>query len=300
MPQAAGQQGQHGILGGRLCRHRLAGHANAGGQIIGQFSGDHGEEVGGAQGANLGLGRHQIADQLATGCGVGGIGRHRQPCHHRHVASTAGACRRREGHEVIGTLVEGILEARGVIERHPYLTIEQRFLHEAVGGGAWIGHRPDLAELLPHGHGIGAAELAHHRMGEGGIEIAFQEAVDQPLATGREAQLGLAGGGLEIAPPGQQLVIAQCIEIRAFGQVGQRLAIGRHDVGGLHPGDVALLLAAQLAQRQVLLADALVLERACQRIQWRENAGRQRAQLAMQAAEQVQRAFGTRLLRLQS
>ena len=50
--------------------------------------------------------------------------------------------------------------------------------------------------------------------------------------------------------PGDQLVIGQRVQIGAFGQELQRLLVGHHQEGRLHPGGILLFRRAQLAEFQ--------------------------------------------------
>ena len=91
---------------------------------------------------------------------------------------------------------------------------------------------------------------------EGGIGVALEEAVDQPLRPGRQAELRRAGLLREVLRPGDQLVIGERVDVGAFGEIFERLLVGGHDVGRLHPRNVLLLAGAELAEAEIGLVDA--------------------------------------------
>src|SRR5439155_1321296 len=118
-------------------------------------------------------------------------------------------------------------------------------LHEGVVGRVRVGILTKLLELVPCRLGVGRAELGHHRACVGGIEEALKEAVLQSLRTGRKAELRRAGLFGDVLGPFDQLVVGDGVEIDARGQILQRLLVGRHQIGGLHPWHVFLLAGAE-------------------------------------------------------
>ena len=52
------------------------------------------------------------------------------------------------------------------------------------------------------------------------------------------------------AGPGGELIVAERVEIRPVGQIGQCSIVGDHDVARLHPWDVELVGRAEFAERE--------------------------------------------------
>ena len=72
----------------------------------------------------------------------------------------------------------------------------------------------------------------------------------------RKAEQGLAGLLLDRAGPGSELVVAERVDVRPGGEIGQRRFVGDHDVARLHPWDIELVRSAEFSERQQPLRNA--------------------------------------------
>ena len=110
----------------------------------------------------------------------------------------------------------------------------------------------------------------------------------QPVLARRQPEFPVAGGVRDVGAPFGQLLPGEIVDIRAIGQVLERLVAGDHDVRGLRPRNVELLVRAELAELEVLRADPQVGQLGGDvRDVSQESVGRQRGEVAMQRAEQA-------------
>ena len=223
---------------------------DAGRQVRRVDAAHHREEAHLLEDAALDLRRRQVVDglhgRLGVGCGLGDA----QADDHRHEAAAGRPGRRREAHELVRLLVEGVEQARRVVEGDPHLAGQQRLLHEAVVDRLRVDVGPQLiAQPLQHGRSLVALEVADHAAGEGRPHVALQEAMEQ--AGLREAAQRLSLALVDRLAPIGKLLPGQVVQVGAGRQVLQRVLVRAHDVGGLHPGHVIeVVVAAQQAGLQ--------------------------------------------------
>ncbi len=184
-----------------------------------------------------------------------------------------------------------------MIEGEPDLAAEQRLLHEIIIGRVRIDRLPECLEGGPHGLGLGRAERGHHATGIGRIEIAFEEPGHQALRPRGKPEPALTGLLLDRFRPGRELVVAERVDVGAGRQIGQRLLVGDHDVGCLHPGDIELLVGAELAELHEARGNAAIAELRRDVVDGVEGVdGSERLQLAVAGAHHAHRALaGLRL-----
>jgi hypothetical protein len=82
--------------------------------------------------------------------------------------------------------------------------------------------------------------------------------VPEAVLACREAELALSRLGFDVCAPLGDLVPREVVDVGTVRQVLERLAARDHDVSGLHPWDVQLLIGAQLAELEEVLVDAQV------------------------------------------
>jgi hypothetical protein len=75
-----------------------------------------------------------------------------------------------------------------------------------------------------------------------------------------KAELLAAGLGVDRLGPVDHLVVGERLDVEAGRQQVDRLFLGDHDVGGLHPGDVVDLRAAELGQLEVVRVEVAVAQ----------------------------------------
>ena len=165
------------------------------------------------------------------------MGRDAQADDHRHEAAPGGAGRRREGDELLRLGVEGFQQAGSVVEGHPDFAGQQRLLHELVADRLRVHVGPQRClDPVEHGRSLFALEVGHHAAGPRGPQIALEEALEE--AGVGQAALGAARAFRQRLAPGAQLLPGQRVDVGALGQVLQRIDVGSHDVGRLHPRHV--------------------------------------------------------------
>ena len=131
-----------------------------------------------------------------------------------------------------------------MIKSHPDFARFEGFFHRVVGGGALVGHRPEVFQIRPHFFSIGAFEVAHHTTGVSRHRIALEKTVDQAGGAARQAKLILSGRGLHVLGPLNGLRPSQVGDIGALREVLQRLFVGGHLEGVGQEGDEFRLTAS--------------------------------------------------------
>src|SRR5450759_3041165 len=211
-----GQERRQRVASRLLRGDRIGLRLQARAEVARQAGADDREERDARQRRRLGLRLQQVLDQLLRPRDVRGGCRDGEADDDRHEGLALWPGRDREGDEGLGIL-ERVDETRDVVPGDPYLARLERLLHEAIRRGLRVHVLPGLLHPGPHLVRGVAGEGRVHASGEGRIGVTLEEPMEEPKLAGREAELGLAGLGLDVRATLGQLVPCQLLDIGASG-----------------------------------------------------------------------------------